>query len=171
MRCPHSYRVATNIFACQRFSMAFHCGPSTWVDSHRFGVAATATVWGNRSGSYFCHSCWWNLSWLSKFYMEISVWLQTPRKLLGFHGTEERFQSSRKDFTLRLPIGRRKHEMIIILTNPTSDIWILRLTWQTCWRDFVKTAILAWFCWYQTWLYTGVLPVLLIFYQPMSEDW
>ena len=48
-------------------------------------------------------------------------------------------QSSRMDFTLRLPIGRRKHQMIIILTNPTSDIWILRLTWQTCWRDFVKT--------------------------------
>ena len=34
-------------------------------------------------------------------------------------------QSSRMDFTLRLPI--------------TSAIWILRLTWQTCWRDFVKT--------------------------------
>ena len=48
-------------------------------------------------------------------------------------------QSSRMDFTLRLPIGRRKHQMIIILTNPTSDIWNLRLTWQTCWRDFVKT--------------------------------
>ena len=31
-------------------------------------------------------------------------------------------QSSRKDFTLRLPIVRRKHQMIIILTNPTSDI-------------------------------------------------
>ena len=31
--------------------------------------------------------------------------------------------------------------------------------------------ILAWFCWYQTWPYTGVLPVLLICYQPMSEDW
>ena len=51
-------------------------------------------------------------------------------------------QSSRKDFTLRLPIGRRKHQMIIILTNPTSDIWILRLTWQTCWRDFVKTDLI-----------------------------
>ena len=30
------------------------------------------------------------------------------------------YQSSRMDFTLRLPIGRRKHQMIIILTNPTS---------------------------------------------------
>ena len=28
--------------------------------------------------------------------------------------------------------------------------------------------ILAWFCWYQTWLYTRVLPVLLICYQQMS---
>ena len=52
-------------------------------------------------------------------------------------------QSSRMDFTLRLPISRHKHQMIIILTNPTSDIWILRLTWQTCWRDFVKTVIMA----------------------------
>ena len=34
-----------------------------------------------------------------------------------------------------------------------------------------KGQILAWFCWYQTWLYTEVLPVLLIFNQPMSEDW
>ena len=33
-----------------------------------------------------------------------------------------------------------------------------------------RRGILAWFCWYQTWLYTGVLPVLLIFYQQMSED-
>ena len=31
--------------------------------------------------------------------------------------------------------------------------------------------ILAWFSWYQTWLYTAVLPFLLIFYQQMSEDW
>ena len=30
--------------------------------------------------------------------------------------------------------------------------------------------ILAWFCWYQTWLYIGVLPVQLIFYQQMSKD-
>ena len=52
-------------------------------------------------------------------------------------------QSSRMDFTLRLPISLHKHQMIIILTNPTSDIWILRLTWQTCWRDFVKTVIMA----------------------------
>ena len=44
-------------------------------------------------------------------------------------------QSSRMDFTLRLPIGRRKHQMIIILTNPTSDIWILRMTWQTWFRE------------------------------------
>ena len=35
-----------------------------------------------------------------------------------------------------------KHQMLIILTNPTSDIWILRLTKQTCWRDFGNTAIL-----------------------------
>ena len=33
-----------------------------------------------------------------------------------------------------------------------------------------RGGILAWFCWYQTWLYTGVLPVLLIFYQQMSKD-
>ena len=44
-------------------------------------------------------------------------------------------QSSRMDFTLCLPIGRRKHQMIIILTNPTSDIWILRLTWLTWFRE------------------------------------
>ena len=54
-------------------------------------------------------------------------------------------QSSWMDFTLRLPIGRRKHQMIIILTNPTSDIWILRLTWQTCWRDFMKTGCTQFF--------------------------
>ena len=46
-----------------------------------------------------------------------------------------RCQSSRMDFTLRLPIGRRKHQMIMILTNPTSDIWILRLTWLTWFRE------------------------------------
>ena len=33
-----------------------------------------------------------------------------------------------------------------------------------------RRGILAWFYWYQTWLYTGVLPVLLIFYQQMSKD-
>ena len=59
-------------------------------------------------------------------------------------------QSSRMNFTLRLPIGRRKHQMIIILTNPTSDIWILRLTWLTCWRDFVKTELL-WTAKYKWW--------------------
>ena len=45
----------------------------------------------------------------------------------GFHSTSANWQT--------------KHQMIMILTNPTSDIWILRLTWQTCWRDFVKTVI------------------------------
>ena len=30
--------------------------------------------------------------------------------------------------------------------------------------------ILPWFCSYQTWLYTGILPVLVIFYQLMSKD-
>ena len=60
----------------------------------------------------------------------------------SYYSLALRSQSSRKDFTLRLPIGRRKHQMIIILTNPTSDIWILRLTWQTCWRDFVKTGVI-----------------------------
>ena len=49
--------------------------------------------------------------------------------------------------------------------------------WQV-WPDTTKTfgpipdqgQIFAWFSWYQAWLYTRVLPVLLIFYQPMSED-
>ena len=44
------------------------------------------------------------------------------------------------DFMLRLPNCTDKHQMLIILTNPTSDIWILRLTKQTCWHDFGKTA-------------------------------
>ena len=48
-------------------------------------------------------------------------------------------QSSRMDFMVRLPNCTDKHQMLIILTNPTSDIWILRLTKQTCWRDFGKT--------------------------------
>ena len=33
-----------------------------------------------------------------------------------------------------------------------------------------RGGILAWFWWYQTWLCTGVLPAVLIFYQQMSED-
>ena len=37
-------------------------------------------------------------------------------------------QSSRMDFMLRLPNCTDKHQMLTILTNPTSDIWILRLT-------------------------------------------
>ena len=49
-------------------------------------------------------------------------------------------QSSRMDFMPRLPNCTDKHQMPIILTNPMSDIWILRVTNQTCWRDFVKTA-------------------------------
>ena len=55
------------------------------------------------------------------------------------------FQSSRMDFMLRLPNCADKHQMLIILTNPTSDIWILRLTKQTCWRDFGKTVILLYY--------------------------
>ena len=51
-------------------------------------------------------------------------------------------QSSRMDFMLRLPNCTDRHQMLIIFTNSTSDIWILRLTKQTCWRDFGKTA-----CW------------------------
>ena len=51
------------------------------------------------------------------------------------------YQSSQMDFMLRLPNCTDKHQMLIILTNPTSDIWILRLTKQTCWRDFGKTAV------------------------------
>ena len=31
------------------------------------------------------------------------------------------------DFMLPLPICTHKHQILIILTNPTSDIWILRL--------------------------------------------
>ena len=48
-------------------------------------------------------------------------------------------QSSRMDFMLRLPNCTDRHQMLIILTNSKSDIWILRLTKQTCWRDFGKT--------------------------------
>ena len=44
---------------------------------------------------------------------------------------------------LRLPNCTDKHQMLIILTNPTSDIWILRLTKQTCWPDFGKTGLLC----------------------------
>ena len=51
----------------------------------------------------------------------------------------QRGQSSRMDFMLRLPNCTDRHQMLIILTNSTSDIWILRLTKQTCWRDFGKT--------------------------------
>ena len=58
------------IFACQTYSMPFCQGPSTWADCLRF-VAATATVWDNRSKSYhFCGSSWQNLRWISEFYME-----------------------------------------------------------------------------------------------------
>ena len=35
--------------------------------------------------------------------------------------------------------GTDKHQMLITLTNPTSDIGILHLT-KTCWRDFGNTA-------------------------------
>ena len=51
-------------------------------------------------------------------------------------------QSSRMYFMLRLPNCTDKHQMLIILTNPTSDIWIQ--TKQTCWRDFGKTAQCQW---------------------------
>ena len=44
VRCPHGYCVATAIFDCQCFSMAFHRGPSTWTDSQQLGFAATVTV-------------------------------------------------------------------------------------------------------------------------------
>ena len=44
------------------------------------------------------------------------------------------------DFMLRLPNCTDRHQMLIILTNSTSDIWILRLTKQMCWRDFGKIA-------------------------------
>ena len=62
----------------------------------------------------------------------------------GFHASQ--LQSSRMDFMLRLPNCTDKHQMLIILTNPTSDIWILRLTKQTCWRDFGKTAVTFVYC-------------------------
>ena len=55
-------------------------------------------------------------------------------------------QSSRMNFMLRLPNCTDKHQMLIILTNPMSDIWILRLTKQTCWRDFGKTAVYHYIC-------------------------
>ena len=48
-------------------------------------------------------------------------------------------QSSWMDFMLRLPNCTARHQMLIMLTNSTSDIWILRLTKQKCWRDFEKT--------------------------------
>ena len=51
-------------------------------------------------------------------------------------------QSSRMDFMLHLPNCTDRHQMLIILPNSMSDIWILRLTKQTCWRDFGKTACL-----------------------------
>ena len=61
-------------------------------------------------------------------------------------------QSSRMDFILRLPNCTDKHQMLMILTNPTSDIWILRLTKQTCWRDFGKTGYFILFPgWFLIW--------------------
>ena len=59
--------------------------------------------------------------------------------IIQFHQHACTMQSSRMDFMLRLPNCTDRHQMLIILTNSTSDIWILRLTKQTCWRDFGKT--------------------------------
>ena len=61
--------------------------------------------------------------------------------ILAWMGNE--LQSSRMDFMLRLPNCTDKHQMLIILTNPMSDTWILRLTKQTCWCDFGKTGVMV----------------------------
>ena len=104
-----------------------------WPTSHKWIV--TAYRWQTQNYSYYIGQSCTKPSILSQ---------RLPWNLRCTHPSDE--QSPRMDFTLRLPIGRRKHQMIIILTNPTSDIWILRLTWQTCWCDFVKT---GWVKWYQ----------------------
>ena len=63
-------------------------------------------------------------------------------------------QSSRMDFMLRLPNCTDKHQILMILTNPTSDIWILHLT---------KADVLTWFledCRYPyTWKVLRLKPV------------
>ena len=59
--------------------------------------------------------------------------------------------------------------------RPNWCSWAKNLSNQVPLADTAKTfgllpdqgQIFVWFCWYQT----GVLPVLLIFYQPVSEDW
>ena len=53
----------------------------------------------------------------------------------GHSQGQTRWQSSRMDFMLRLPNCTDKHQMLIILTNPTPDIWILRLTKLTWFRE------------------------------------
>ena len=50
--CPHCNRTATAIFACQWFQ--WH---STWTNGQRFGVAASATVFNDRSWSYCSNNC------------------------------------------------------------------------------------------------------------------
>ena len=50
-------------------------------------------------------------------------------------------QSSRMDLMIRLPNCTDKHQMLIILTNPTSDIGILRLTKLTWFREDCQAII------------------------------
>ena len=74
-------------------------------------------------------------SWVSYGVSILKIWEKIDQIIM------EIYQSSRMDFMPLLPICTDRHQMLIILTNSTSDIWILRLTKQTCWRDFGKTDI------------------------------
>ena len=75
--------------------------------------------------------------WISSWHVDVSSFIAG----LIWDESNSHWQSSWMDFMLRLPNCTDKHQMLIILTNPTSDIWILRLTKQTCWRDLGKTAL------------------------------
>ena len=68
----------------------------------------------------FCikiHLIYYKMAWIMSHHGEKPVWCQQVSQ-----------QSSRMDFTLRLPIGRRKHLMIKILTNPMCNVWHLNFT-------------------------------------------
>ena len=94
---------------------------STWV---------TVMAWCQQATSQCLNQCW------PSSMMPSGITTSRPQWVWSIHsGLVMPYQSSWMDFTLRLPIGRLKHQMIIILTNPISDIWILRLTWQTWFRE------------------------------------
>ena len=93
----------------------------------------------------FCFSCcsivgnitlYWTEFWF-KFH-----WSLFPRVQL--------IQSSRLDFMLHLPNCTDRHQMLIILTNSTSDIWILRLTKLTWFREDCWSALVWVIPWHQT---------------------